>query len=163
MQFVCDLQGFKVGKNKFIAKEVSSICLQDGHIVSQLFKQPFEWHELSAEDRAINKWVTKHFHNIPWNFGLIPYDILEDVVSSMLSEATLIYVKGCEKKQWLRDIIGHGTVIIDLGELGCPSLSSLQKEQQRDSCMFHVKGKYNCARRNVQMLADWIQDHSQDE
>lgn len=162
MQYVCDLQGFKEGDNKFILKEISAVCLEDGLRVTHLFEPPYPWSNLSGKNRAVNNWLTRHYHNLSWDSGLIPYELLEDVVTSMLYEATIIYVKGAEKKTWLRNIIGNGTVIFDLHDLGCSSLSKLREEYKCPNHTHdHVK-HYNCARRNVELLSNWILNESTD-
>lgn len=163
MEFVFDVQGFKYSNNKFIAKEISAICLQDEHVVTHLFEPPFAWNKLSPKDKATNNWLTRHYHKLRWNNGFLPYHLMEDVVKSMLQEANLIYVKGEEKKRWLREVIGGGTAIIDLHDAGCESLSTLSHGRVSVSCAYHEDDtKYICARKNIEMLGAWVRDNTRD-
>ncbi|XP_015593782.1 uncharacterized protein LOC107267062, partial [Cephus cinctus] len=55
---------------------------------------------------------------------IVEYNPISGGVNKL--NATKIYVKGLEKKIWLEPFIGRSEHIVDLGDLGCPSLQKLR-------------------------------------
>ena len=68
---------------------------------------------------------------------------------------TKIYVKGLEKKNWLKIFVKRSPEI----ELECPSLNTLcEMSVIKDiKCTYHMYENYfNCAIENVDLLKTWI-------
>ena len=79
----------------------------------------------------------------------------------MLSEATVIYVKGAEKKKFLDNILKRSVDVINLSEGDeFPKLSEM-KNSLFDCHFPHEKhsgiwSDYNCAVKNVQLIKFWL-------
>ncbi|KAK0076071.1 hypothetical protein PV325_005929 [Microctonus aethiopoides] len=126
MERVGDVQGFKCPINRFIVKELAMISIDDKAedirgVTKMLFKSPFKWDELAKHDKTSE-------------FLVVAY----------------IYVKGSEKNQWLSYIIRRSNTIINLENLGCPSMKNIGIT----SCHYHEFRKsnlmYDCAFENVE-------------
>ncbi|KAK0160490.1 hypothetical protein PV328_007897 [Microctonus aethiopoides] len=95
------------------------------------------------------------------NYRDIPYEKLNDVLEIILKDVTYIYVKGFEKKQWLSGIIKGSKTIINLENLGCPSMKNIGIT----SCHYHEYRKsiimYHCAFENVKQLKCWLEKNTQ--
>ncbi|KAK0165646.1 hypothetical protein PV328_004148 [Microctonus aethiopoides] len=126
-----------------------------------LFKPPFKWDELPKQYKTMHLWLTRNYHGILWDAGEIPYDKLNDVLHIILKGVGYIYVKGLEKKKWLSDIIKESKTIINLENLGCPSM----KNNEITSCPYHEYRKSSimshCALENVKQLKCWIEKRAQ--
>ncbi|KAK0156830.1 hypothetical protein PV328_012244 [Microctonus aethiopoides] len=103
----------------------------------------------------------RNYHGILWDAGDIPYNKLNDVLDIILKDVAYIYVKESEKKQWLSDIIRGSKTIINLGNLGGPSMKNIEIT----SCHYHEYRKsnliYHCALENVKQLKCWMEKKSQ--
>ncbi|KAK0169638.1 hypothetical protein PV328_011774 [Microctonus aethiopoides] len=121
-------------------------------VTRMVFKSPFNWDELPKHYKSMNLWVMRNYHGILWDAGDIPYNKLNDVPDIILKDGAYIYVKGSEKKQWLSDIIRGSKTIINLENLGCPSMKNIEIT----SCHYHEYRKsnliYHCALENVKQL-----------
>ena len=106
MDYVVDFQGFITSKNQFVFKEVAVTLLEEDAVpeVSH-FLPPCEWQSLSPKAQSTNRWLEWNFHGLPWRSGNIPYHQLEESIRDSLERADRIFVKGYEKKRWLRHIL----------------------------------------------------------
>lgn len=160
MDFIIDLQGFKVLHNEFILKEISIIRADDKNSepITLFFKSPYAWNTLPPQCKTTNKWLERNFHGISWDYGGIPYDAAKIIISSIVQRARAIYVKGHEKASWLMNFLDLSPEIIDMDTLNCPSLQKLPKF--RPNCPHHhhhhQNSKYSCANENVKSLRSWL-------
>lgn len=165
MDVIVDLQGFKKAFNEFVLKELAITSVgPDAHGEVQqrcfIFEEPFSMHLLPYKYQRVNTWLTRHHHGLPWDsLGERSYDEIEDTLKDILDGVTRVFVKGEEKKQWLKELVGRSTPVIEnLEDLGCSKLSNLEKEE---TCHGHRRlttnphGKYQCALRNVVHLKSW--------
>lgn len=163
MEMILDVQGFQHPINEFVLKELAAITIQAYETGEQgltriLFKPPCAWKILSAKCRAVNSWLMRNHHGIPWNAGIMSYDKVQEVVRRIVENASYIYVKGKEKKEWIKKIINdESKPVIDLEELNCPSF-----RRMRDYEVLHWHEdnhgnlpRYHCAFENVQRLKTW--------
>ncbi|XP_036150659.1 uncharacterized protein LOC118648448 [Monomorium pharaonis] len=104
-----DLQGFIVG-GKFIVKEFAS--LKDGfELTHYLFTPTYPWEYLTKAERCQVAWLKVNHHGISWEDGLIPHSMARSLITKAVMGTTatddeiLVYVKGCEKREWLRDLL----------------------------------------------------------
>lgn len=95
MELVIDVQGFKKPHNDFVVKELAIVPLgEDVQPAVYLFGPPHSWIFLTPRYRCQNKWLTKNYHGIFWDDGGIPYEELDDILTSCTRGASKIYVKG---------------------------------------------------------------------
>lgn len=159
MDYIIDLQGFKGPINEFILKEISIIQADDKNAepLTLFFGPPYAWDTLPIKYKMMNKWLKRNFHGLSWEYGSIPYDAAKVMIQTILRQARVIYVKGCEKSYWLKSFLDFSTEIIDLETLDCPSLRKLPKF--RLGCVHHHhqrNSKFNCANENVKSLRSWL-------
>lgn len=154
MDYIVDLQGFKQSLNGFTFKEVAILPLQEKDAVPIvfLFKPPFTWNNLQYKYQNENKWLIYNYHGIPWDSGKIPYDDVKETLQNQLHNARNIYVKGVEKKRWLKNILGNR--IHNFEDFGCPALKRLRVNSY---CNHHTLCTQPvCAAMNVKALKNWF-------
>lgn len=142
MDIIVDLQGFKSTYNNFICKElaVASIC---GSVLDHfIFATPPSLRNFSKE----NAWITANLHSLRWTDGDVPLNKIREVLDRLISENTTVYVKGLEKKRWIRQYCPQDTHIEDLHQL--PSLRSENYGPQPSCTLQHS----HCALTNVLKL-----------
>ena len=163
MEFVVDMQGFQNCDGSFLVKEIAILCIKDMHYVTHIFNAPFPWNNLDVKFKAINSWLIRNFHGIKWEDGHLPHQVAKCVISDALREATIIFVKGKEKKNFLEQCLDTSKFIVDLSCTECPSLKKLSTKPTI-KCNFHNSkhDKMNCSLTNVQLLKVWLDDNSFD-
>lgn len=165
MEFFVDFQGFRGPNNEFLVKEYAALCLQDNHHVAHLFKPKYAWDELTKKNQKTNTWLTKYLHGLKWNSGYLPYDTLEDVILATLYCASIIYVKGKDKKKFLDEILEKSCIVRDLEtDLRCPSWHELPHFFNM-ICLFHrqLNSLRRCALDNVELLKNWFVKVSEED
>lgn len=159
MEYIVDVQGFKKPLNEFVVKELAIVPLNSNFKpLVFLFKPPTSWCRLPARYRSENLWLERNYHGLAWSSGELPYEELENVLQSVLHDASLVHVKGVEKKQWLEKFKFH---VRDMGDMGFPSLQKLKTEILESLCPYHrLAYKANCAHRNVLLLKKFHRDNT---
>lgn len=156
MDFIVDLQGFKVPIDEFVPKEISIVEVgSDKKPLTLLLEPPTTWDALPDKYKTMNGWLTRNFHGIPWDSGDVSHDAARVIICAILQHARTVYVKGLEKSLWLRRFTSME--IDDMEDLGCPSMRKLPKISC--GCPHHsYNAKYNCANENVICLKNWLKD-----
>lgn len=116
---VVDFQAFRGARNEFILKELAAIDVRTGRYDLVLFAPPYEKTQLHPKQIKTNDWLERHYHRIQWNAGNIPYKDMVCIIARICSTSTVIYVKGLEKANFLRQYYHHGEVI-DLNDIKAP-------------------------------------------
>lgn len=153
MRFFVDMQGFNSGR-EFIIKELGIVSeKENSRPLHYLFEPPSKFEELSSKTRAGNHWVTRNMHHLPWSVGDMPYNKLEETLSSALKNC-VAFVKGSEKRQFLNDRVT--CTVFDLSECEeCPSLSKLRSSDvPYIRCPLNHDSMY-CAYQTCQILKYW--------
>lgn len=160
MEFIVDVQGFKQSLNSFVFKEVTILSVEDDAVPTVFyFEPPHRWNLLSQQNKCSNRWLERNFHGISWKFGDIPYKKLKNTLEVALVGAKKIYVKGIEKRAWLKQVLDSKYLIINLEDLGCPSLKKLPKNEEV-ICNNHTHAwKPVCAVQNAAVLRTWLIQH----
>ena len=106
MEYIVDVQGFKgCNEKEFIFKEVAIISLEEDATPSVfLFQPPLSWNYLTAKQKSENRWLENNYLGMMWSSGEIPYEEVPDTLNNVLTNAVKIYVKGVQKREWLRNI-----------------------------------------------------------
>ena len=151
-----DLQGFIVN-DKFLTKEIG--VLRNGkELIHHIFHAPMSWDLLTKSEKSCACWLTSNHHQLQWADGHVDYKLMKTLVRKAVcvepeSIGTLVYVKGCEKKKWLAEILENDaaieTIDADYEDIGC--LRTL-KASRAFRCGYHAK---NCALENVCKLYEW--------
>lgn len=152
---IVDVQGFKIGVNKFVFKEIVILYTED-FFCHYFVESPFKYNTLSPALKRQADYLTKHYHGIKWNTGGISIaEVKQNLKKHLCCDNTSIYVKGKEKIYWLRDIIDNkNDRIFDLDEIISSSLTTLKQQYTLiDACGFHDGV---CALQNAQILNKYL-------
>ncbi|CAD6234318.1 GSCOCG00012388001-RA-CDS, partial [Cotesia congregata] len=95
-------------------------------------------------------------HEFDWSSETIPYENVKDIFDIIVKDKSYIYVKGSAKKQWLETMFGHKKLVINLEQLDCPPLNTLQQNYPCSFKKFHKFTDSLCAFNNVICLKDWF-------
>ena len=166
-----DLQGFLVGM-KFVVKEVA--VLRKGRILTHhIFTCPMPWNLLTKSDKSCATWLIANHHGLRWEDGNVPYSTVKRLITSAVlgieeeekqeenddddEMPTLVYVKGCQKRDWLVDLLenyARQNLIVETLDAHYDNIESLNKLDDNNTmrCGKHVK---NCALQNVIKLFNW--------
>lgn len=150
MSALVDIQGFKIGSNTFILKEVA--ILSKGKVQVFLIRPPFHYYDLTSKEKQQVNWIQRN-RKIYWDEGYIPYKYYKIILNVLLKDKS-IYVKGSEKVLWMKNIIDSANVF-NIEDKGCPSLLTLSEKYESVNvytCMYHQSV---CALKNVIYLEKW--------
>lgn len=155
---ILDVQGFQSPMNEFIVKELAVQALHNNDCACLLFEPPCEWSEQQSKYRKTNQWLIKNHHGLPWEAGFISYAELQDTITQIIDDASIIFVNGLEKKQWLESYTDK--LVINLNDLG----ASKAKNRKAPGCWIHrensiITKNYTCAFENCRKLADWYKSY----
>jgi len=146
-----DLQGFLVGGH-FVVKEFAA--LKEGHVLSHyIFECPYPWDILSRSERYQAIWLIE---NVP--YGMAKSLITKAVMGTpATNDNIVVYVKGHEKREWLKYLLLDETrriVYVENIEAHYEDIESLNKLDVTHTfrCQKHVK---NCALQNVFKIYNW--------
>lgn len=157
-----DLQGFFVGM-KFVVKEVA--VLRKGTVLAHyIFTYPLPWNLLTKSDKSCASWLIANHHGLRWEDGNVPYGMAKRLITSAVlgteeddETSTLVYVKGCQKREWLVDLLenlARENLIIETLDADYEDIESLNNLDVTNTirCGKHVK---NCALQNVLKIFSW--------
>lgn len=106
MEYIVEFQGFRRSSNILLPKELAILPLNGEALPTIcLFKPPCKWNRLLEKERDVNQWLQSKFHGIPWRSGMVPHSCLIRVIQDSLKDASHIYTKGLEKKNFLKEIL----------------------------------------------------------
>lgn len=159
MELVLDFQGFRGPSEQFIFKELSAISVNCKDFYNFLFKPPVTTEALAVDFQRTNRWLTKNHHGLEYNTGFVCYDELYGILHHLFSTVQAVYVKGIEKQKEILKIF-NDLHIIDISELGCPTLSELQESYCRTACIWHKDTSFVCATRNVKNILSWYNEYN---
>jgi len=159
-----DLQGFLIGRD-FAVKEFAA--LKEGHVLTHyIFECPYPWDILSKSERYQALWLIENRHGLRWDDGMVPYGMAKSLITKAVigttatSDNIVVYVKGHEKREWLRDLLLDEArrVYVENIEAHYEDIESLNKLDVTHTlrCQKHIK---NCALQNVFKLFNWWHKH----
>ena len=141
------MQGFRVGKNNYIVKELASY---DGHKISHfMFRPPFPLKDLEPNLRKEAVWLMNNYHCIQWKGGFVPYFRCASIIRDLCSKVKYVYVKGLEKANFIRKCVPDSVTIVEMDE-------QLSLRPMEPRCYYHLKSPCVCALSNVFFLYDYI-------
>lgn len=162
MILIVDMQGFVDNNDRFLPKEVAVVSLDDRESIAHWVVLPsIPIQHLSAEAKAKYRWLSSHHHGITWGAGSIEYFRVVLELQKMADQANLIYVRGCEKAEFLKKYIQ--TKIIDL-ELNKGNMPFTKMPKVRKSCYFHRmqrNSNLSCALTNALKIKQWMLEGSE--
>lgn len=159
MEYVVDVQGFKMPVDQFVPKDVAVISLNPlitYHPTTFTFRPPCLFRDLPQAYQNINLMMTRKVHALSWAYGYIPYGLVDMTIRDSLNDATIVYVKGAEKKDWLSNILEDSALVVNLEILECPPLRDLRAMFYSEWGYDHDMPEWFSATENARMLRDWL-------
>lgn len=152
MKCYVDIQFLRDDDNNIIVKELG-ICFEGiSKPLHYILQAPCTYYSLSLKTRISNAWVTNHLHNIHWSYGDTPYELLG--ITLNLINATEIYVKGLEKKNFVQQYVGDNCKVYDLDYF--PPISQMYESNNThmQQCPLNHNVRY-CAYHNCQIIREF--------
>uniref|UniRef100_A0A1Y1LXJ9 Uncharacterized protein n=1 Tax=Photinus pyralis TaxID=7054 RepID=A0A1Y1LXJ9_PHOPY len=159
MDAYVDFQGFRGSLKEFIPKEISIVSSEGPSCTTLLMKPPVNYTVTSSMKKEI-KFLEDCYHGLKWNSGYITFENFEEELRTLLQPFNRIYVKGVEK-QYLLNFLDK--FVINLEDVGCPSLKKLKKSHSGVRCLNHAENTLMCAQENALILHEWAQIDSTNE
>lgn len=174
-----DLQGFISIDTRFILKEICFSINDRQHNNSDnntfnptlnhhhIFLPPHAWNQLSESCRKSALWLTRNHHGLHWSQGEIDYNEISECVKPLLEQNLLIYVKGEQKIDWLKDICNnHNINCRNIEELGCDIRLGTIDDDDDDyndrvfyHCNKHSRAFNRCALQNCEIIKYWYNNN----
>lgn len=154
---IVDLQWFTstVQDKRHIVKELAVSSLDRQCEQCFLFYPPTESCIQSDVDPKKAEWISNFFFQLSWTDGETPYSRLPEILNLINKNFRIIYVKGLQKKTFLRNLM-KDIIIINIEDFGCPRLPLLQSKR---TCL---RKHENCALTNVDKITSWMHVHKID-
>lgn len=165
-RYVLDVEGFLQPGKRIVVKELCVLpidCAQIPKIdhTTYLFKPPYPWKRLSAKYREINTWLMKNHHGIRWEDGALSYSDVSNILRENLCEATMVYVNGPDRKEWLEEILLKNEIkcpIMDIRELGF--IEPISNKRIVTLCHNHIPiRRVICALHHAKLMRDYAHLH----
>lgn len=140
-----DIQ-FVVGNGRqLFVKELA--MLRQGSIIPTLyfFKPPYPREELNDAITQHGEYICDNINNLQWNDGILLYNDIADILKSFSQHK--IYVKGIQKKNFLRQYLQVSTEIVEL-EDEIPKLGSLRNYKAYCEIHYNKTKNHRCAVQN---------------
>lgn len=145
-----DMQGFKTNSNKFIVKEFC--LLNDDFKIHDIIRSPLRFIQLSENCQKQASWLTKYFHGLRFDEGLITLEKLVSKASKHMN-GRMVIVKGNEKVAWFNQIFGA------YAEFSCVNIDNLDAimfteiDEFNNNCNYHCRlhsdSRVHCALTNT--------------
>lgn len=168
-----DVQGLKTLWNIFVVEEI--YILSKNLKFHEIIKPPYEYGNLSMETKKQVNWLEKNYHGISWSEGYITQSELEKTISPIL-KGKVVFVKGVEKVEWLKQIFNTKMIVVNLEDFGCNAklhksnsdsgicgiddVSDISEKSTEKTCSKHKKLKKSmtahCAVQNVWTMKKWF-------
>lgn len=152
---VVEFQAFRGEHNEYVLKEFTAVDLTTDRFVLVLFAPPYDSARLPSNIQKSNEWLVKHYHRLRWNDGNVPYKDMVRIVAQICSEFSVIYTKGLEKTNFIRQYYHHGDVI-DLNDMNAPVVSRSYKPTVK--CPVSHHSTLHCPLRKALFYANWLKE-----
>lgn len=151
MEFIVDMQGFTANNGDFVPKEIAILARNGEKLQHFILEAPYDWNNLSRTRQREAQWLLNNYHGLYWDSGSSSYTQTLENITSQLSKAIKIYVKGERKKKYLQNKLKLSVDVIDLVQY--PSLKNANTINF--SCFSHSR-PFICAMRNVFVIKKWL-------
>jgi len=146
----------------FVVKEVA--MLKKGSVLSYyIFASPYPWNLLTKSEKSCASWLIAN-HGLQWEAGMIPYSMARHLIISAVVDTedddALVYVKGYQKREWLKDMLESNARddIIETLDADYEETESLNNLDVINT-MRRNKNVKNCALQNVFKIFNWLSQH----
>ncbi|XP_033217032.1 uncharacterized protein LOC117172871 [Belonocnema kinseyi] len=133
IDYVIEIQGFRILDNNFIPNEVAIVTQDHKFFALWIAAPPHPFCDLSTCIKQQNYWLSIFYHGIEWFEGDIFMKFLYFNLRDVAKSSATIYTHGRKKAKLLQKIIIRQ--IINLEELTCPTFKKLS--DKRKYCFHH--------------------------
>lgn len=141
MELIVDVQGFCIPD--FVVKELAILSRDGKNFCHFIFKPPIPYNLLDRKAKSNVCWLQYNHHGMSWEDGFVKYEELGHI-KDLFNSASLIYVKGNEKKKFVEKFY-QGNVV-NLEEK--PSMKKFNHEKR---CFAHAP-PFVCSIHNVYVI-----------
>ena len=154
---VVELQAFRGERNEYLVKEFAAVDINTNCSVVILFAPPYDRERLCLKTQRTNEWLQRHYHRLRWDDGNVSYKDMVRTVVQICSRFSVLYSKGLEKTNFLRQY--HGNVI-DLNDLFAPCVrrTFFSSIVQCPILQHQQRPGVQCALRNALFYTDWLRE-----
>lgn len=144
---IVDVQFLFAENHEEIVKQVTIHDIKNNNTECFTFKPPKNKFPDNDSIRQ-NKWLEINHHGLNWFHGDLEYEESKSFLKEKLEKFQVIFTKGLSKVKYLETIIYWP--IVDITDIGCPSLNSLRLYNSRSKSdeYFSIK--------NVKSLRSWL-------
>lgn len=178
-----DLQGYKISRNYFLAKEIFFMALSPKGMTSSgiggkslLLRSPFEIQRCSKKIEHHINWLKTNYHGLDWNDGQDSFGHFlrkfERLLFKNRHKRTIILVKGRQKIKWLRQLLASIKFypnIRNIEDMGFVDRRRISSEDENNfcaslegdaiSCNHHDITKFHCAKYNVYRMKKFLEKY----
>lgn len=146
---VIDVQGFSLDAG-FLVKEMA---ISDGQMINHfVFKPCTSYWSLTSHEKQQIHWLENNHHGLQYGDGHVDLSELPDILQRFTIEAKVIFVKGHQKKEFLKKYISDIPIVnLEFVE-NIPKLTKVTSK----CCMYHHNTPKICALSNVYLLCTKI-------
>lgn len=156
-EVVLDMHCYFDNRMKYIVKELSMYDFNYHSTQHWIFKPPKGLCIYVPKARKANNWVRRHLHRIPWDEGDVEYDQLAKILHRITSDFNVIYVKGGQKIDFIRQQVPDNLSIVNVESMGCPKMNTLLEPLSIGAhCIFHNSEPTMCAVHKSRAIAHWM-------
>ncbi|KAI9576397.1 hypothetical protein GQX74_009451 [Glossina fuscipes] len=103
-----------------------------------IIQPPFKYSKLMANDRTTNNCLYNHFRGIRWDDGNSTLTDVEEYLKMYIknTQNPTVYVKGLEKLESVKTLIGKETCILNLDGFNCSNIAQVINNTQEYLCKF---------------------------
>lgn len=145
---IIDFQAFLDSDHKYVVKELCVAPVpvkQETTFQYWTFNTPRPFRHYSRE----NKYLTRHYHGMNFDFGDVPYTLVIPVLEKVVNNYDPLFVKGLEKSIFLSSILDRP--VYDLNAFNC-----IRNFPSSVSCIFHSGTEFKCAVKNCMGNRNWF-------
>lgn len=156
---VIDVQGFQLD-NRFVPKEIA--LTNDGINIQHFnFESFMPYATLSNDEKNQVRYLQYNYHGINYSAPGLPPSEIGSILNNFIinNEVSGIYVKGHQKKIFLKKIISATIPIINVEyEFECPKFSKCEPPLCDSQCHSMTSNVF-CATKNCTDLYNWLSEY----
>lgn len=145
---VVDIQGFSL-TDGFAVKE---LAISDGKMMNHyVFKPQVPYSQLTHSEQKQIAWLENNHHSLRYEDGHVSLSELDNILHRFTAHVNLIFVKGKQKIQFLKQYITNVPIVnLEYSE----NIPNLVATVDSNSCMYHNNKSFICCIANVKTLCE---------
>lgn len=156
MDVIVDIQALYDKESRFLPKEVAVVTLQNDFSGHWIVAAPYDFTELPRHIATNNNSLTCFHHGLEWTDGDTNIEKLYSNLRAVTRHAIRIYVRGLQKAELLRSVLGRD--IVNLEDFEGPPFRKMPVSESY--CIYHGVAKDDftkCALNNAMRIKRWLE------